>query len=105
MNYEEEYEAPQIKPLTTKEKIRIQDLPLYEIRRRFPDIGEKLVAAVYAKYTDAEGYYFSAQSGYKSKNKLDFHIDHILPMSRGGLTELDNLQLLTRSENLTKGNR
>lgn len=95
--------APVTRPLTQKEEIQIQDLPLEEIRRRFPAIGEKLRNAVFEKFQDAEGYFFSAESGYRSKSKLDFQIDHILPMSQGGKTTLDNLQLLTQQENGTKG--
>jgi len=103
IDYPDVYAPTKRKPLTIKETIKIQDLPLYEIRRRFPDLGEKLVQTVYAKFTDADGYYFSAKSGYKSKKKLDFQIDHIVPISAGGKTVPDNLQLLTRAENMRKG--
>lgn len=95
--------APAARPLTQKEEIQIQDLPLEEIRRRFPAIGEKLRNAVFEKFQDAEGYFFSAGSGCRSKNRLDFQIDHIRPISQGGKTTLDNLQLLTRQENGAKG--
>lgn len=95
--------TPSTKPLTQKEEIQIQDLPLEEIRRRFPEIGEKLRNAVFEKFQDSEGYFFSAESGYRSSNRLDFQIDHIRPISKGGKTTLDNLQLLTRQENGTKG--
>ena len=37
-----------------------------------------------------------------SPKKQDFQIDHIKPMSKGGLTVRDNLQLLCRHCNLTK---
>jgi hypothetical protein len=37
--------------------------------------------------------------------RVDLHIDHILPVSLGGLTVLDNLQTLCSAENLGKGNR
>ena len=97
--------APTSRPLSQKEEIQIQDLPLEEIRRRFPAIGEKLRNAVFEKFQDAEGYFFSAGSGYRSKNRLDFQIDHIQPMSQGGKTTLDNLQLLTRQENGAKGDK
>lgn len=96
---------PTAKPLTQKEEIQIQDLPLEEIRRRYPEIGERLRNAVFARYQDADGYFFSAGSDYRSKNKLDFQIDHIKPMSQGGKTTLDNLQLLTRQENGAKGDK
>lgn len=98
-------EPPKEAPITRREEIQVQDLPLEEIRRRFPEVGEKLRDAVFGKYRDAEGYFYSAESGYRSRNKLDFQIDHIVPMSQGGKTTLDNLQLLTRRENGAKGDR
>ena len=35
----------------------------------------------------------------------DLHADHIVPVSLGGLTVIDNLQTLCSAENLSKGNR
>ena len=99
----DDYEAAPMKPITQHEQRQIQDFPLYEIRQKFPELGEKIRTAVFDKFTDADGYYHSAQSDYKSRNKLDFQIDHITPMAKGGKTVLDNLQLLTRLENLQKG--
>ena len=58
---------------------------------------------VFEKFKDEEGFYYSAESGYKSKSRLIFQVDHIIPMHNGGLTKLDNLQLLTRGENMVKG--
>lgn len=98
----DDYEVATVKPITQNEQRQIQDLPLYEIRQRFPELGEKIRTAVFDKFTDADGCYCSAQSGYKSRNKLDFQIDHIIPMSKGGKTVLDNLQLLARAENMRK---
>ncbi len=105
IEYPEDYAKPEIEPLTEKEKVQVQELSLYEIRRRFPELEEKIRNAVFEKFTDTDGFYHSAQSDFKSKNRLDFQIDHITPVSRGGLTVLDNLQLLTRSENMKKGNK
>jgi hypothetical protein len=99
----EDYEAASIKPITQHEQRQIQDLSLYEIRQKFPELGEKIMSAVFDKFTGADGCYYSAQSGYKSRNKLDFQIGYIVPMSQGGRTVLDNLQLLTRAENMKKG--
>lgn len=98
----ERYQPPKLLPITCMEELQIQNLPLEEIRRRYPEIGEKLRNAVFEKYQDEEGYYFSAGNGFRSKSKLDFQIDHIKPMAQGGLTCLDNLQLLTRYENAVK---
>ncbi len=99
-----DYTKTTIKPITKKELINISDLPLQEIRRRYPELGEKIRNSVFEKFTDTNGFYYSAQSDYKSRNRLNFQIDHIKPMSEGGLTILDNLQLLTRVENLKKSN-
>lgn len=105
LEYPDEHKKEILLPITKKEEIQIQELPLYEIRKRYPALGEKLRDAVFNKYTDEEGYYFSASGNYRSKNKLDFQIDHIKPRDKGGLTTLDNLQLLTRAENMIKSNK
>lgn len=102
IEYPDDYEKTEIKPITKNEQVQIKELSLYEIRNRFPELGEKLRDSIFSKYTDSEGFYFSAESGYKSKNRLDFQIDHIIPMSEGGVTAPDNLQLLTRTENMRK---
>ncbi len=36
---------------------------------------------------------------------VGYHVDHIIPLSRGGLHHEDNLQYLTIKENLQKGNK
>jgi 5-methylcytosine-specific restriction endonuclease McrA len=33
------------------------------------------------------------------------HVDHIIPLSKGGLHHQDNLQVLTATENIKKGNK
>lgn len=33
------------------------------------------------------------------------HVDHIIPISKGGIHHQDNLQVLTKKENLSKGNK
>jgi len=34
-----------------------------------------------------------------------FHIDHIIPRSKGGTSDMDNLQVLCKRCNLAKGSR
>ena len=49
-----------------------------------------------------QGLYFIAQILSNSCGEK-FHIDHIHPISKGGLHCLDNLQILSAEENLKKG--
>lgn len=42
-------------------------------------------------------FYFNRPEGY--------HVDHIIPLSKGGLHHQDNLQYLTETDNLRKGNK
>lgn len=105
LEHPDDYAKPTIKPITKKEEILIKQLPLHEIRKRFPELWVKIREAVFNKFKDNEGYYYSAESGYKSKSRLDFQIDHIIPMSRGGMTVLENLQLLTVTENKIKSDK
>jgi len=90
-------------PEDEKELRTLERMSMLEIREENPRYWKYLSDQVYAKFRDEEGFYFSAQSGFKSKNKLDFQIDHIKPLSKGGLSVLENLQLLTRKENSKKG--
>jgi len=36
---------------------------------------------------------------------VDYHVDHIIPLCKGGSHTLDNLQILTAYDNLSKGGR
>ena len=39
----------------------------------------------------------------KEAGEILFHVDHIIPVSKGGNHHPSNLQILTRQENLSKG--
>ena len=41
----------------------------------------------------------------RTGDNVKLHVDHILPISKGGRTEPDNLQVLCRDCNLGKGTR
>lgn len=86
------------------EDVDERKLDLNKLAEENPAKARELREAVFNKFKDKDGYYHSAISDYKSKSKLNFQIDHIIPISEGGLTELGNLQLLTRWENMNKSN-
>jgi ATP-dependent helicase IRC3 len=86
-------------PLDTKELRKLSELSMGRIMEVNPGYWKILSDQVYNKAKDKDGFYHSAMSNYKSKNKLDFQIDYITPMKDGGLTIPENLRLLTRKEN------
>ena len=81
------------------------DMPLYEIRKHAPDYYRKLITAVYEKNMDQEGYYSCYHCGCRAKTRIPFQIDHIIPMSKGGQSVSENLQILCRRCNGEKGDR
>lgn len=88
-------------PVIIPDTIPIEDLTLNEIKERDPFQYRKIKDAVFAKYT-ANGWICCAVSKEKSKKRIDFQIDHIKPMSQGGKTVLDNLQVLSRKAHTEK---
>jgi superfamily II DNA or RNA helicase len=99
------FERKIIKPIEEYESRKYENMSLSELREVNPQYEKCLRDKVFEKFTDKDGYYYSAESDFRSKNRLSFQIDHIKPMSKGGLTVFDNLQLLTRRENAIKGSR
>ncbi|MBM6820707.1 tetratricopeptide repeat protein, partial [Clostridium saudiense] len=93
------------KPIVIADKLKYENLSMAQIRELDVEYWRNLRDKVFEKFKDEEGYYFSATKEYRSLSRLYFQIDHIIPMSKGGKTNLDNLQLLTRWENLKKGDK
>lgn len=87
------------------EMIDINRLSLYEIQKINPQYWRQITDTVYEKSKDENGFYTCAISGFKNKSRLFFQIDHIMPMAKGGLTELDNLQVLRRDLNKLKSDK
>lgn len=102
LTYPEIYQSVSKMPENRKENVDVTKLPLAKIKEIDMEYWRSLTNTVYNKAKDKEGFYHSAGSNFKSKHKGDFQIDHIKPMSKGGLTEPENLQLLTIHENMTK---
>lgn len=92
-------------PANINENINIKKLEIYKIKEIDINYWRSLTNEVYNKAKDSEGYYHCAISDFKSKNKINFQIDHIFPMSEGGLSVASNLQLLERKVNVLKGSK
>jgi hypothetical protein len=92
---------------TIGETIDLTSLTLYELCNVAPEIGRKIKDSVYANARTKDGLYrcCNPKCGKESPHRALFQIDHITPMSKGGKTELVNLQLLCRPCNLIKGDR
>jgi ATP-dependent helicase IRC3 len=90
-------------PNVVKESRSYEELTMQQLREEDPIYEKRLRDSVFKKFSDGNGLYHSANGDFKSRNKLDFQIDHIDPIAKGGLTKLKNLQLLTRKENAIKG--
>ncbi|NRB25134.1 HNH endonuclease signature motif containing protein [Shewanella sp.] len=48
-------------------------------------------------------YFYLCAEIFKSHTSTDYHVDHVKPLSKGGLHHPINLQVLTAKANLTKG--
>ena len=86
-----------------------EKMDMGEIRKHYPayfsELREYLVLNM---ERDDEGYYYSdmQEEGvprFRSKHLGMFEMDHIVPISKGGLTVKENLRMISRYENLKKG--
>ena len=91
-----------VPPIVIPDSVPLERLSLIEIRERDPAIYRDIKDDVFARFTDTKGFITCAVSGLKSRMRRDFQIDHIVPMSKGGLTTLENLQVLSREAHAEK---
>ena len=82
---------------------QLEDLPLYEIGKVAPEREKKLRDGAFEKAKDKDGLYRCACCGTTDSSRVFFQVDHILPMNRGGKSVPDNLQILCRKCNGSKG--
>ncbi|MBR4324796.1 MAG: DEAD/DEAH box helicase family protein [Bacteroidales bacterium] len=101
----EDFVVKREKPQEILEDRRYADMSMAQIREVNPAYEKWLRNRVFEKFTDENGFYFSAVGNYKSRNRIDFEIDHIKPLSAGGKTVFENLQLLTWWANRQKGDK
>ena len=83
----------------------LEDLPLHEIGKINPALEKSLRDQAFEKAKDANGNYRCACCGVTDKSRIYFQVDHIVPMNNGGKSIADNLQILCRQCNGTKGDQ
>lgn len=88
-----------------------EQMDMGEIKKHYPayyhELREYLILSM---KKDEEGYYYSAiqedgEPPVRSKHLGMFEMDHIIPISKGGLTVKENLQMITRKQNRAKGSK
>ena len=83
----------------------LEDLPLYEIGKINPTLEKSLRDEAIEKAKDEDGNYHCACCGVADKSRIYFQVDHIVPMNKGGKSVVENLQILCRQCNGTKGDQ
>ena len=86
-------------------KRAIEDMSLSEMAQYAPKLERELRNAVFEKSIDNNGRYCCARCGKTGKTRRGFQVDHIIPLNKGGKTEIDNLQILCNKCNGYKGDR
>ena len=86
-------------------KKALEDLSLYEIGKIDPELEKWLRDQAFAKAKNADGEYECALCGVKNRSRVDFQVDHIVPMNRGGKSVPENLQILCRKCNAKKSDK
>ena len=89
--YPEHFKQP-TNELTDDEKKIAENLPLNKLRDERPAIYQKIRDAVYDGSRIGDEY-VDRQSGRRSENRMDFDIEYLTPLGRGGKTLPENLRL------------
>lgn len=83
----------------------LEDLPLSEIGKYNPELERELRNQAFEKSKNENGEYCCAICGMTDKSRVWFQVDHITPMNNGGKSVPENLQILCRQCNGTKGDK
>lgn len=86
---------------TIGEEIALETLPLYDWHRYAPEKYEQMKTLIFGNAQKGNDY-ICVECGKTSPHRGLFQIDHIVPMSKGGKTVPENLQLLCRICNVKK---
>ena len=88
-----------------------EKMDMGEIKKYYPEYYRELRNyLILSMHRDEEGYYYSAlqeegKPPVRSKYLQMFEMDHIIPISKGGLTVKENLQMITRTQNIIKNDK
>lgn len=83
----------------------LENLPLYEIGKVNPELEKNLRNQAFEKSKSKSGKYQCAACGITDCSRVYFQVDHIMPMNKGGKSVPDNLQILCRKCNGSKGDQ
>lgn len=83
----------------------LEDLPLSEIGKYKPELEKELRDQAFEKSKNENGEYCCAICGMADKSRVWFQVDHITPMNEKGKSVPNNLQILCRRCNGTKGDK
>jgi ATP-dependent helicase IRC3 len=89
-------------PIVIPDDVPLEKFSLEQIRQYHPDQYQRIKDQLFQQATDNHGFITCALSGFKGTTRRLFQIDHRLPMSEGGLTRLDNLQVLSKQAHREK---
>lgn len=89
-------------PQSEAEKRNLEQLPLQKIIELYPKVGLTIKENVFAASKNTDGLYVCAECGETFSTRTYLQIDHIVPMAKGGLTIIENLQVLCRTCNMRK---
>ena len=92
-------------PNVTYTNRELEKFTVQELKEIAPDYINPIIESVYAAAKNSDGEYVCAMCGQTFKARRYLQIDHIKPMSKGGLTVRDNLQILCRHCNGKKGDK
>ncbi len=94
-----------IEPQSKAELRNIEQFSLNKIIEMYPKYGTELKESVFEKSKNENGNYVCAECGRIFLTREFLHIDHMIPMSKGGLTVQNNLQVLCRTCNMRKSDK
>lgn len=87
-----------------EDKYPIEKFPLNKIKEVNPSLERELREGAFKNAKVTNGY-ICAHCGQIFSDRQFLHVDHIIPMNQGGLSVLDNLQILCRKCNTKKGDK